>query len=231
MKKLVEWSLCACALAIGFTSWGAAAAASTPTSASELLSLAIRDAVGSGWVHETTYATGSGHKFSMVNDIGATRGRQVIISDGAHGQVLVLNGDAYLFGDDKAIANYFGISTTDPQKYANQWLELTPSSSDYSTVSAAVTLQSDFQHLAMPGPLKEGNIVTIEGRKVRPISAHIPATSQTPAGNATLYITTSGKVLPLEYRVSGKGVKSVTNWSQWGHKVTLTAPSPTLVSS
>ena len=53
----------------------------------------------------------------MVNDIGTTQGRQVIVSDGAHAQVLVVHGNAYLNGDDKAIANYFGISTTNSQKY------------------------------------------------------------------------------------------------------------------
>jgi hypothetical protein len=196
-----------------------------------VLALAIHDAVGSEWVHETVNASGSGHKFSMVNDIGATEGRQVIVSNGAHARVLVVGGNAYLFGDNKAIANYFGISTTDPQKYANQWLELKPTSSDYSTVSAAVTLQSDFEHLAMPGALKEGGVMTIKGHKVRPISAHIAATSQAPAGEATLYVTTSGKILPFEYRVVGSGVKSTTNWSDWGHKVTVVAPTPTLVSS
>ena len=63
------------------------------------------------------------------------------------------------------------MSETKRQLYANQWLELTSSSSDFSTVSAAVTLQSDFEHLAMPGPLKEGGMVTIKGHRVRPISS------------------------------------------------------------
>jgi hypothetical protein len=230
VKKRLDWALCVCAVAVGFTS-GGSAGASSPTSASQLLALAIHDAVGSGWVHEDTNATESGHTFSMVNDIGTAQGRQVIVSDGARGQVLVIDGNAYLYGDDKAIANYFGISTSDPQKYANQWLELTPTSSDYSTVSAAVTLQSDFEHLAMPGTVKEGGIVTIKGQKVRPISGHIPATSQTPAGNATLYVTTSGKILPFEYQVVGRRYKSTTKWTDWGHKVTIIAPTPTLVSS
>jgi hypothetical protein len=230
MKKHLEWLLCLCGVALGLT-LGGPAGASSPNPASQLLALAIHNAVGSGWVHETTNASGSGHMFSMVNDIGTTEGRQVIVSDGAHAEVLVLGGNAYIHGDDKAIARYFGISTTDPQRYANQWLELTPSSSDFATVSAAVTLQSDFEHLGMPGPLKEGGIVTIKGHRVRPIKSHISATSQAPAGNATLYITTSGTILPLEYQVVGKGIKSTTNWSDWGYKVTIIAPTPTLVSS
>lgn len=230
MKARLKWGLCGCAVAAIFT-LGTNAGASNPTSASQLLALAIHDADGSGWVHQTVAAAESGHKFSMVNDIGTAEGRQVIVSDGAHARVLVTGGNAYLYGDDSAIANYFAISTSDPQKYANQWLELTPTSPDYSTVSAAVTLQSDFEHVSMPGTLKEGGVVTIRGHKVRPISAHIPATSQAPAGDATLYVTTSSKVLPFEYQVVGKGVKSTTKWSDWGQKVTIIAPTPTLVSS
>lgn len=230
MKRRCEWSLAACTLVIGITSCGTASA-STPTTASQLVALATHDAIGSGWVHESINATESGHSFSMDNDIGSTEGRQVIVSDGAHGKVLVIDGDAYLYGNDKAIANYFGISTSDPQKYANQWLELKPSSPDYSTVSDAVTLASDFDHVVMSGTLTEGKIVTIKGHKVRPISGRVPATSETPAANATLYVTTSGKILPIEYLVVSKGIRSTTTWSDWGRRVTLIAPSPTLVSS
>jgi hypothetical protein len=218
---------------VAVSSWGAVATASTPsTSASQLVALAIHDAEGAGWVHETTNASGSGlKKFSMVNDIGATEGRQVIVSDGAHATVLVIGGDAFIYGNAKAVANYFEISTTQPQKYANQWLELTPSSPDFSTVSSAVTLESDFSHLEMPGSLREGSVVTINGQRARSVSAHVPATSQSPAGNVTLYITTSGEILPVEYRAVAKGVKSTTTWSHWGRVVTLVTPSAALGSS
>jgi hypothetical protein len=139
MRKTLKWSLCASVLAAGVTLGTSSIvdASTASTSTPGLLSLAIHDAEGSGWVHETESATGSGHTFSAVNDIGASEGRQVIVADGAHAQVLVIGGNAYLYGDDRAIAGYFGISTTDPEKYANQWFKLTPSNPDYSTVSAA----------------------------------------------------------------------------------------------
>ena len=71
--------------------------------------------------------------------------------------------------------------------------------------------------------------MTINGHKVRPISGHIAATSQTPAGTATLYITTSGEILPFEYRTVAKGVSSITSWSNWGSTThTLITPTPTL---
>lgn len=195
------------------------------------MALAIRQAVGSGWVHETVSANDSGHSLSMVNDVGTNEGRQVIVSDGAHGRVLVLNGDAYLYGDEAAIKNYFEISKSDPQKYANQWIELKPSDPGFSTVSGAVTLTSDFEQVSMTGTLTMGNVVSINGHKVRPINGHVPATAQSPAGTATLYVTTSGKVLPFEYRVVAKGTRFTTRWNDWGRPAELTAPSPTFVSS
>ena len=162
----------------------------------------------------------------MVNEIGATEGRQVVTSNGGHAQVIVIDGNAYIYGDVKAVRNYFGLSSTDPQQYADKWLELTPSNPGFTTVSAAVTLASDFGHVALPGHLTEGRVVTIDGHKVQPISAHIPATSQSPAGTATLYVTTTGRILPFEYLAVAKGVKTTTRWSDWGHTVSLAVPSP-----
>jgi len=88
-----------------------ASASSSKTSASELVSLAVHNAEASGWVHETSILTGSGHRVSSVNDVGTTEGRQVIDSNGAHATVLVVGGNAYIYADAKAIATYFEIST------------------------------------------------------------------------------------------------------------------------
>lgn len=201
----------------------AASAPATPPSAIE--SLAIRNAEDAGWVHEVTYASGEGHTFSMDNDIGTSQGRQIIVSDGAHARVLVIGGLAYLYGDDKAVAKYFELSSTDPQRYANHWLELGPADPDFATVSAAVTLKSDFGQVDMPAPIEEGRPVVIDGHRVQPLTAHIPATSHSPAATATLYVTTTGKVLPFEYRIEAPGIVSTTKWSGWGHGVQLSEPA------
>jgi hypothetical protein len=47
-------------------------------------------------------------------------------------------------------------------------------------------------------------MVTIKRHTVRPISSHIAATSQAPAGNATLYVTTSGRFFPLGTKALGR---------------------------
>jgi hypothetical protein len=210
----------------------ASAAAPSKTSPSALVSLAIQNAEASGWVHETSVLTGSGHKVTSANDVGTTEGRQVIDSNGAHATVLVVGGNAYIYADSRAIATYFEISTTNPQKYANRWLEVPALSSGFSTVSDAVTLTSDFGHVALTGNFTEGRTEMVDGHKVVPISGHIAATPQTPAADGTLYVTTTGTVLPVEFRLAGKGLRSTTSWSRWGHPVQIAAPtSPTLLNS
>jgi hypothetical protein len=209
-----------------------ATAASPEASPSALVSLAVHNAEASGWVHETSLFTGSGHNVTSTNDVGTTVGRQVIESNGAHATVLVVGGNAYIYGDVKAIATYFDISTIDPQKYANRWLEVTSSSPGFSTVSDAVTLASDFGHVALAGNLKEGRSQLVDGHRVVPVTGRIATTPQTPAANGTLYITTTGTVLPVQFRLAGKGLQSTTSWSKWGHPVQITAPrSATLLNS
>lgn len=229
----IRWkSLGMCGLAATLMLLGATLNVSgSGASTSGLVLLAIRNAELSGWVHETVDATGRGHRLSMNNDIGASEGRQIIISDGAHAQVLLIKGNAYLYGDSKAIANYFGISSTDPQRYANRWLELTPSNPGYATVSDAVTLKSDFRSVVMNGKVTEGPVVTIDGQNVRPLHSHFAGTSNAPAGNATLYVTTSGKILPFEYQVTANGTRSTTRWTSWGRGVNLAIPKSRLLGA
>jgi hypothetical protein len=64
----------------------------------------------------------------------------------------------------------------------------------------------------------------------KPISGNVAATSQHPAVTITLYVTTSDKVLPVKYLISGKGFHSTTSWSNWGHGVQLSVPSSTLLT-
>jgi hypothetical protein len=133
MGRRVGWLLSVAVASMAGSMWATSSqvGAASTLPASQLESLALHNAEDSGWVHEVTTASGQGHTFKMVNDIGTTEGRQVITSDGAHGIVLVIGGIAYLYGDKKAIANYFGLSSTDPGQYANRWIEIPPANPDF----------------------------------------------------------------------------------------------------
>ena len=216
--------LCLCVLTgllIPLTSSSADAATQTPFA---LMSLAVHDAVKGGWVHEVERATAPGRSLSMNNEIGSTEGRQIIVSSGAHAEVILLGKTAYIYGDNKAVKDYFQLSTTNPAKYANKWLSLTASSSEFAAVTSAVTLQSDFQSVTIPGVLKEGKPVELNGQLAVPISGTIAKTASNPAIKATLYVSKSLPVLPLEFQLSAATETYIVTWSQWGHAVVLAVP-------
>jgi hypothetical protein len=208
-------------LSIPLSSPSASGATQTPFA---LMSLAVHDAVKGGWVHEVERATAPGRSFSMNNEIGTTEGRQIIVSSGAHAEVILLGKTAYIYGDDKAVKSYFQLSTTDPAKFANKWLSLTASSSNFADVTSAVTLQSDFQSVTIPGVLKEGKPVELNGQLAVPISGTIPQTASNATIKATLYVSKSLPVLPLEFHLASATETYVVTWSQWGHSVVLAAP-------
>jgi hypothetical protein len=220
-RGVVGLSLTFAALALPATTTTANASTLSP---SALMSLALANALKAGWVHEVEQANAPGHSFSMDNDIGATEGRQIIDTNGAHAKVIVLKNEAYIYGDKKAIADYFQLSSTDPAQYANKWLSISATSSGYATVSNAVTLKSDFADVAIPGVVTEGRPVKLHGQRVIPIHGGAAATSTTPAIRATLYVSTSTPVRPVELHLLSKGETVTATWSQWGHAVSLAAP-------
>jgi hypothetical protein len=202
---------------------------STTTTPSALLAQAISDAEQGGWVHEVVHGAGDGSTFSAANDIGAMDGRQVIHEDlpkaDISAEVIVLGQKAYIRGNTGAVSTYFGLTQNDPAQLANTWLSLVPSDPDFSTVSAAVTLRSDFSEQKLSGPLTEGRTVTMHGQSCVPIFGRVPVGSGNATTTAAMYVTTGSKPLPVEFKAGTAALRSTTTWSRWGHPVTLRAPA------
>lgn len=225
-------SLVTSALLVGAPMLLAACGSSGATSdkslpASVLVSRALHDAVHAGWVHEKVLATEPGHIEKMENEVGAATGRQQIDVDGALSTTEVVGGDVYLRGDKRAVVSYFEIPTKDPQAIANKWISITPSEPGFSTVSAAVTLSSDFTQVRPLGPFHKGKESRVNGIQVVPIYGHVRG----PSGvlePTTLYVTVSGTVLPIEYTLSYKRESFVTKWSDWGQSFTIVAPKTSI---
>jgi hypothetical protein len=201
------------------------AGASKPAPASELLLEAINDATDAGWVHEVTVNAGDAHRVSMVDDIGTSSGRQVIDDNGGHMTVLVAGGVAYVQGNAKALERDLGAPSHDAVQLVGQWLSIPPTVPAFGSVSAAVTLKSDFSETRLTGSLTTGKVVRIGGTQAIPITGLFPGAPHHERITATLYVSTAGQPLPLEYRASQGGITHETRWTDWGRPVPLSAPS------
>jgi hypothetical protein len=199
----------------------------TTMPAGTLVALALKDASHAGWVHEMATTTGPGHSLKMTNDIGAEEGRQVIDSDGAHSTVLVLHGMAYINGDSTALTQYFGLQVSDPQGLAGRWISIGQSDPGYPTVSASVTLKSDFENL-VSGPFSKDSTVVVDGATLTAVHGFIQGPTEGKRVPATLYVTQGGRVLPVRLQASTGGINVTTTWSHWGRSVSLATPSPSI---
>ena len=212
-------------LAAGWSGAACSSPAANPNAAlpaSSLVTTALRNTVGTGWVHEAFNATGTGHTISMDNDIGTATGRQVIDADGAHAMVIVLDDAAYIEGDAQAMTSYFGFPSS--RQLAGKWIAIGHSDNGYSTVRAAVTLKSDFSQVVITGPLKKEPVTVIDGRSVVPIVGTIAGATGGDPVPATLYVTATGVILPIELRAGNARATETTVWSNWGRSVRITAP-------
>lgn len=214
----------ALSLSVLLAACSAPAGAPKLTATQKMLDSAFNNAVAARWVHEDVVATGSGHTLSMVSDIGVKAGRQVITFDAAHAEVAVVDGTAYIEGDATALTQYFGIPTKTPQKYADKWISVPSSNSAYEAVASTATIGADFGQLVFAGPFHTGAVTVVGGQQVLPISGHTTGSSSSASVPATLDLTTTGKLLPVQFSAADKHASEQTTWSDWGQAVTITAP-------
>jgi subtilisin family serine protease len=203
---------------------GPAPASAAAPSPSALLAQALANAKNGGWVHEVTQAKEQGHTFSAVNDIGQIEGRQNIKNDATRAKVMLIGGVGYIEANAVGVASYFQLTTKNPGKLAGKWFIVTSSDADFSTVTAAVTLASDFNGLQMSGPYQEGKRTVVNHQKVIPIHGFISGSTNGPKAAVTLDVTATGTTLPVRFTAKTKTVKETTVWSRWGHVVKLTIP-------
>ncbi len=212
--------------ALGSLSGGAGASGS---SARELLNKALHDATSSHWVHENVQVKQKGVVVQEANDdIGATQGLQFVsLVGGGESEVIAFDHlqTLYVRANASGLSSIYELSSTDAATYANEWLTVTPSDSEYGSIAYATTLASDFGQVRFSGAISESGVMTYKGRRVRALRGTVPPLDGAPKFAGTLYVTATGKPLPVTFvEVNPKASVSVS-WSSWGHHYVLHEPT------
>ena len=229
MKALSAFPFLVTVALFGTIALGSPASATAKSqSASEMVAGALSDARASGWVHEESTSTYGLQKGTLVDDIGTHEGRQVVtVAHGGRAEIIALDQAHEMFvrANSVGLVDYFGFTTISTATYGEKWIELTPSDSGYANVAFGTTLASDFSQIRLTGALKLGAVTIVGGQKVRPISGTVPAMNGSPRGTGVLYVTTSGRLLPVKFHGTTGTLTTTVSWSKWGTKVKLSAPS------
>lgn len=187
---------------------------------------ALHNATTQSWVHEIADASSGSHYLKTDSHVGVAEGSETVSANGALANLLLVGGVGYIEGNETAIVHYFGFPTKNPKGLAGRWISIQPNDPGFTSVTGAVTLKDVFAPYSLGGHLKKGADKLIDGVEALPIEGTVHAQS----GNlpATLYVTTTGTLLPIEISVKNGSLTSVVTWDQWGKVVALTAPRSTI---
>jgi hypothetical protein len=194
-----------------------------------LLDKALKNAKASGWVHEGVLVKQKGVVVqNSLDDIGTNEGVQYVSTLGGGASEVIAFDQShtlYVRANTLGLTAIYQLSSADAATYDNEWMSLTPSDAEYSSIAYATTLASDFGQVRFSGKVTESGLRTVDGRRVVGLSGVVPPIGGAPRFKGTLYVRATGKPLPVRFVESNaKNSVSVT-WSNWGHRYVLTMPT------
>jgi len=221
-------------LAVG-TVPASVAAASTPTpSAATLYREAF--ATTTAWsVHYASASTESKVTLLVSGDAGPASGTQMVatgkgsLTDNA--TIVVIGGITFVKGNVGGLENLAGMSASQANLAAGQWIQFATTNAAFAQVVAGVRSHDVAQELALKGPLSLGHPRTIDGNAVDAIEG-----TQTVTGHKServvLYVRARGTHVPVEEdSLNAKGQRTAAEhvtYSKWGEIVRPVAPLATV---
>ena len=234
MSSRAYRGLVAALAAVGGLAWLAGCASQTPQAPAGLASdpprfiqaeaLAAAQVVGS--VHiDMTSSSGSGSTVYR-SDVSSSDGRQVItITGGGEATVLDVAGVGYVSGNPAALVGFFGFPAAVSARLTDRWVSFRSGQPYYQQVVDAVTLGSAIGVVTLSGRLTSKGAHRVGGQPVIGVRGTAPSVPGVPAGTkATLFVATTGRMLPVSYQEVSGGLRLSAVFSRWGEKVSVAAP-------
>ncbi len=206
------------------TPTGHSVAPMTPSGpAAALYRTALADARSERWVHgvsTTAPGTAGGAPTTFVSDDGPRNGTQDITVGPVAGHIRVVGTRTYIRGGPQALVDLFGMPEGVAGRLGGRWVQLGPGDSEYTSVTAGVTISSFLSETGFSGPVTEA-AGRLGGAPVTVITGALAAGG---TGTGTLYVSDTSRPLPLRWRIVQGNATTATSFTAWGHAVAVAAP-------
>ena len=181
------------------------------------------NALRSGWAHIDARSEASGKTIVVSQDSGPNTGRQSVTIGSDHATVMLIRGIAYVNANAGALRDFVGLPASSAS-LAGKWISISPSDPGYASVSTGVTLRSALQQVSIQAPFTNTGPSIVDGQHVIGIRGMV-ATGQGDSEAGTLFVPSSGAILPVAISASGTQGTEQAAFSAWGTAVTLTPPA------
>ena len=187
---------------------------------------ALAAAQVAGSVHVEMISSSSSGRAVYRTDVSSTAGRQVItITGGGEATVLDVAGVGYVSGNPAALVGFFGFPPAASARLTGRWVSFRSGQPYYRQIVDAVTLDSALGGVRLSGRLISKRAGSIGGQPVVAVRGTAPSVPGVPAGTkATLYVATTGRLLPVSYQEVSGSTRLSAVFSRWGETVRVAAP-------
>jgi hypothetical protein len=183
------------------------AAASKPTAA-QLLNQGVTAANEAGTMSFADHSTEGKTTQTLTGAISAPTALESLnVTGQAPFQVMLVGQVIYVRAGAPVLQGSLGLPAAASTANAGKWISVQSGDSAFETLAGGLTLSSELNTYIPASQLHEGKVITVSGTRAIPISGR-PSTS----------VLGTGK--------KGSAVlREVAGFSNWGNKVTLTAPT------
>jgi hypothetical protein len=208
--------------------WGGVAGASTPSAAA-----LYKDALDTthAWsVHYDSSSTQTNVTLVESGDAGPAGASQTVMMGRGSIEILVIGGLSYVKGNSNGLQNLAGLSTTQANEAAGQWIEFSTDNSAFAPVVEGVRSSDIAAELALKGPISLRRTRSLHGEAVDALEGTQSVEKKTI--HVVLYVRAKGAHVPVEEdSVNSQG--KATNaehivYSKWGERVRPEAPRATI---
>jgi hypothetical protein len=168
-------------------------------------------------VHVKGEIAQGGNTLGLDVHIGDGEGEGTLTVGGGTVEIKLVDGVAYLRGDEQALTT-FGANEQEVAATANKWLKSDASAGEFKTFTTFLDQDELFNSLLEPnGTIKTGSTTTVNGQDAYTLI-------DTASDGGTLYVSLTGKALPLRIAKAGSEGGSV-DFLDYDAEVTVEAPA------
>lgn len=157
-------------------------------------------------VHVKGEIVQDGNTLGLDVHAGDAEGEGTLTVGGGTVELKLLDGTAYLRGDETALKS-FGASEDELAATAGKWLKSSASGGEFDSFSLFLDTSQLFTSFLDPnGTIQAGKLTTINGKQAFTL---IDSATEAEGGGGTLYVSATGKAVPLRIAKAGSEGGSV----------------------
>ena len=199
----------------------------------EIIAEAIGAVRAAGSAHVVAHDASRSKRVAFIDDISATAGRELIRTNGGgRATFLLIAGVGYLRGNAAALENYYEIPAPVATRLSGRWISIHHGDHGYQALTSQLRFPGLIDLIRIEAPLARRGPSLVGNQPAVGVQGTVSAASGAPPGSqATLYIASTGRPLPLSLVGHAAGARVHVTFSNWGEALHLAPPANSIPAS